>query len=570
VAGEVLVERRGAVQVITINRPDARNALDAAVAHGIVAAVDELDGSAELRAGVLTGAGDTFSARMDLKQSATVIGLPQRAPRARQQRSPSMAERPVRAAIYARISDDTEGRSAGVARQVEDCRALAERLGWALHPDADPVFIDNDISASTKSRKRRPAFDRLLAAVGAGEVDGVLYYSNSRLTRRPSEYETIIKLVEDTGVRLATVMSGMADLTTADGRMIGRMLAAQDAAEAERIGERVSRAFKQRRESYSRPSPVGRSFGFEPGGEVIRPDEADAIRLGAKLILSGASLREVARIWMENGTKPVRGEKWFATTVRYALMRARNAGLIEYKGQLLGEGDFEAILDRATWEKTCAAIKDRSNMARAKYKGRENLLAGLVWCGVCGHRMTPHVFRGPDGEMLPKSIVQCDKSTGHGCGKVSRNLPALEAYVAARVEARLQNVRPFDPGEDVSTEAQEFARLSAEKDATEARIEKLREQYAAGDIDSVDFIPLLRSMRNRVTDLDRQLRDFEVVGGVALTDEALELWREGTFEQKREILEIVVERIIVHPTGRVGPVRAKQMVPQTTEIVLNC
>ena len=64
---EVLVERRGSVQVITINRPDARNALDRAVAEGVAAAVDELDAVGELRAGVLTGTGGTFSSGMDLK-----------------------------------------------------------------------------------------------------------------------------------------------------------------------------------------------------------------------------------------------------------------------------------------------------------------------------------------------------------------------------------------------------------------------------------------------------------------------------------------------------------------------
>ncbi|MCW2636281.1 MAG: caiD [Blastococcus sp.] len=64
---EVLVERRGAVQVITINRPEARNALDAGVARGVAAAVDEMDASDDLRAGVLTGAGGFFSAGMDLK-----------------------------------------------------------------------------------------------------------------------------------------------------------------------------------------------------------------------------------------------------------------------------------------------------------------------------------------------------------------------------------------------------------------------------------------------------------------------------------------------------------------------
>jgi enoyl-CoA hydratase len=63
----VLVERREGVQLITLNRPDARNALDRAVADAVAAAVDELDADDGLRVGVLTGAGGTFSAGMDLK-----------------------------------------------------------------------------------------------------------------------------------------------------------------------------------------------------------------------------------------------------------------------------------------------------------------------------------------------------------------------------------------------------------------------------------------------------------------------------------------------------------------------
>jgi enoyl-CoA hydratase len=64
---EVIVTQRDGVQIITINRPAARNALNAAVAAGVTAAVDELDASDTLRAGVLTGAEGTFSAGMDLK-----------------------------------------------------------------------------------------------------------------------------------------------------------------------------------------------------------------------------------------------------------------------------------------------------------------------------------------------------------------------------------------------------------------------------------------------------------------------------------------------------------------------
>jgi enoyl-CoA hydratase len=63
----VLTERAGRVMVVTINRPDQRNAVNAAVAEGIAHAMDELDGDDSLSLGVLTGAGKGFCAGMDLK-----------------------------------------------------------------------------------------------------------------------------------------------------------------------------------------------------------------------------------------------------------------------------------------------------------------------------------------------------------------------------------------------------------------------------------------------------------------------------------------------------------------------
>jgi enoyl-CoA hydratase len=55
------------VLVITINRPDVRNAINTATAEGIAAALDELDARTDLVAGVITGAGSSFCTGMDLK-----------------------------------------------------------------------------------------------------------------------------------------------------------------------------------------------------------------------------------------------------------------------------------------------------------------------------------------------------------------------------------------------------------------------------------------------------------------------------------------------------------------------
>jgi enoyl-CoA hydratase/carnithine racemase len=66
-ADEVLVEFASRVAVVTINRPAARNAVNGAVAAGIAAAMDELDGRDDVAVAILTGAGGTFCAGMDLK-----------------------------------------------------------------------------------------------------------------------------------------------------------------------------------------------------------------------------------------------------------------------------------------------------------------------------------------------------------------------------------------------------------------------------------------------------------------------------------------------------------------------
>jgi enoyl-CoA hydratase len=66
----VLREYRGRTLVITINRPELRNAVNLAVSQGLAAAVDELDASPDLSVAVLTGSGGNFCAGMDLKAFA--------------------------------------------------------------------------------------------------------------------------------------------------------------------------------------------------------------------------------------------------------------------------------------------------------------------------------------------------------------------------------------------------------------------------------------------------------------------------------------------------------------------
>jgi enoyl-CoA hydratase len=66
----VLVEQRDRILIITINRPEAKNAVNADVSRGLADAMDRLDGDKDLSVGIVTGAGGSFSAGMDLKAFA--------------------------------------------------------------------------------------------------------------------------------------------------------------------------------------------------------------------------------------------------------------------------------------------------------------------------------------------------------------------------------------------------------------------------------------------------------------------------------------------------------------------
>ena len=64
---ELLTEERDGILIITINRPEAKNAMNKAAAEGIAAALDRLDANDNLRVAIITGAGGTFCSGMDLK-----------------------------------------------------------------------------------------------------------------------------------------------------------------------------------------------------------------------------------------------------------------------------------------------------------------------------------------------------------------------------------------------------------------------------------------------------------------------------------------------------------------------
>jgi DNA invertase Pin-like site-specific DNA recombinase len=192
----------------------------------------------------------------------------------------------TRATIYTRISDARGDDTAGVDRQREDCLALCAERGW------DVVAVHEDNNVSAMKRKVRPAYTAMLEDVREGRCEVVVCWATDRLYRQPRDLEGLVEALGS--VQVATVKSGKVDLSTADGRMVARLLGNVSAHESEKRGERVARAAAQRAKNGGYGGGR-RRMGYTDTATELVPDEAEGIRWAYGIIAAGGSLESVVR-----------------------------------------------------------------------------------------------------------------------------------------------------------------------------------------------------------------------------------------------------------------------------------
>ncbi|MFJ4924094.1 recombinase family protein [Streptomyces sp. NPDC088736] len=389
-----------------------------------------------------------------------------------------------RVVIYARISDDREGRRYGVKRQERDCRKLAEELGV----DVVEVLVENDISAY--SGKPRPKYDRMLRMLRNGEADGVLALTSRRLQRRYREAFDFLDLVEEKSLLVATVKGGTYDLTTADGRREARRKAVDDQHEAEEIAERVRDAKKDNlREGTYRGGP--RPFGYQSDGvtpqslvcpqcpatdgfiigrqsddatdddavtatcgacgseaELEEGSEAWYLRNAIDTIIAGDSLRSICRDWAAKGVRTVPRRKrledgtrtepvardWQATELRRTLLRPRNAGLIDHGGEIVGKASWPPLTTEDKW-RAAKSILEQPERRTTPGNARRWVGSGIYGCGALVTR-----YRAEGGQEFVHSGRYTDDDDGWPL-YAAADAPQGEEWTPRDLEARFGKLK---------------------------------------------------------------------------------------------------------------------------------
>ena len=464
----------------------------------------------------------------------------------------------MRAAVYARISDDREALELGIKRQTDDGLKLVAARGGQVVMECS----DNDISATYGDP--RPGFEDIMDAVVAGRITHIVVFHLSRLCRNRVERAEGIELLKKHRISVLTVKGPELDMTTAYGRAMAGLLGEFDTMESEVKSERTARKMEELAERGEIGGGGRRPYGYRrvytddgPRRKILRdeiePGEADHIRDWAARLLGGESLASIVVSAQEAGLTTSTGGVWRRETMRQMLYSGRIAGLREHRGRIVGKAVWPAIIDKDTHER----LRELLAKTPTGVQPRRHYLSGLVFCdnAECVERgvamkATPH-----DGRLKYK----CPPRSEGGCNGRVVGLEPLRDLIDAYMVARLTDplvLRELAAREEAVDE--EMAKLVARIDSDERRLALLQATLEDEDADEAEMpevIATVRVIRKRIAaareemgrraGVPRQVRGWDLA-------EMGRRWGELSVLQKQALLRMFVQRILIAP-GRRGP-----------------
>jgi site-specific DNA recombinase len=303
----------------------------------------------------------------------------------------------LRCAIYTRKSTE-EGLGQGfnsldAQREAGEALIVSQQArGWISVAER---YDDGGFSGANMDR---PALQRLLAAVDAGEIDCVLVYKVDRLSRSLLDFARLMERFDRLGVSFVSVTQEF-NTTTSMGRLTLNILLSFAQFEREIIGERTRDKLSaaRRKGKWIGGWPV-LGYDIQDGRLVVNEWEAQQVRETYRIAAEAPTLEAVVQICAARGyqTKcwttrngilhPAR--HFHRMTLRLLLSNVLYTGSVSHKGTVY-PGEHERIVDQQEWEQVNRQLRLRSAAQRGKLHRPEGVrLAGLMFCTECGSAMS--------------------------------------------------------------------------------------------------------------------------------------------------------------------------------------
>jgi hypothetical protein len=263
--------------------------------------------------------------------------------------------------------------------------------------------------------------------------------------------------------------------------------------------------------------------------------EADMVRAAAAEILAGGSLRGIARDWDRRGVHVA------PASIRRILMAPRIAGLRSYKGDVIGDAVWPAIITPDDHAQLVAILGDPSRRT-SREGARRYLLTGAAFCGLCGDPLVAN----PSQQI--RAYACRSQRRGTGCPGVRINADALDDHVASEVFRMLDTRRLASMRRRPKDNA--AAGFASELRRDEAALDRLTtDHYTDGVLGRREFLAAHGKLTTRIEVTRRRLADATVertVGALPSSGPDLRrLWEANDITWRRDLVAAVIERVEV-------------------------
>jgi DNA invertase Pin-like site-specific DNA recombinase len=474
----------------------------------------------------------------------------------------------------------------------------AAALGWA--PDRVRV-LDADLGRSGRTTAGRTGFEELVALVNLGQVGVLFAYDVTRLARNCTDWYQLLDLC---GYRQCLVgdQDGVYDPATPNGRLILGLKGLIAELELHTLRRRMTDGLlnKARRGDLAQRLPAG--LERDALGQVVKdPDAEVRARLGLVFdtFLRLRVMAQVVRFLHCSGLHVPRreldgGVVWRPATITsvYAILQnpayagafvrgrrrtVARAGQRVVRRLPPAEWDvcvrdkYPAYIDWDTFLRIQAMLRDNHSDYTAKQsrgvpRAGEALLAGLLYCGECGHKMTVH-YRS--GIYYACHALRQRYRGGHGCQRVGA--AAVDAHVAGAFLAALEpaELEAFARARALlAAEAEQVRRASAQQlERLRYRAHLAERQFQRADPDNRlvtaelerRWEQALQEVKAAEEELDRaaapeesgELSAEERASFAAAGARIAALWEQGQLARGRQkaLLRCLVEKVVVRRVG---------------------
>lgn len=357
-------------------------------------------------------------------------------------------------ALYVRVSTGYQVDKDSLPFQKKELKAYCEHV---LHIDKKRIEIFEDAGKSGKNTKR-PAFERMMDKVKAGQVSHVVVYKIDRISRNLIDFSIMYNEFKYHRVAFIS-LNEQFDTSSAMGEAMLKIVLVFAEMERKLTSERVTDVMIGRAQSglwNGARVPYGWDWDDEKKCPVHSKVEAKYVKQMYADYLNGGSSVSIAKSYNANKIPTKRGGEWTSKTIADVIRNPMNKGDYRYnyresaRGRkkpqeevIYIKGVFEPLVSINDWEKANKLMDGRgfkmNSSGQIIMNKRCNVFTGLIFCGKCGERYNVRSKDCRQGSGFRPSSYACGKKSRKGtCDNQNISdviiAPIMINYIAAMVD----------------------------------------------------------------------------------------------------------------------------------------